>query len=272
MARILVTGGTGALGSAVAASLKTTDNRVRVLSRKPAPSALEPSLEWAQGDITTGEGLPAALANVEIVVNCTGDARNVYQTDVLGVQRLAEAAHQAGVKHFFHISIVGIDRINLTYYQHKLRAEAAVSGSGVPYSVLRVTQFHSLLHSILSRMEVVPEGYGLPIAHDALFQLIDTRDVAAHMLPLLLAQPAGRLPDVGGPQILSVEEIARTYLQGRGITDPVFVDLPEGYFPPAAVEGYQQGANTVPGNRYGHITWADYVGQQVQTGKEQPGS
>lgn len=259
MTRILVTGGTGSLGSAVVAALKTTDNRVRVLSRKPAPASLESGLEWAQGDIASGEGLAEALSEVDSVVNCTGDARNVYETDVLGVRRLAERAKQAGVRHFFHISIAGIDHIDLDYYRHKLSAEAAVMSSGVPYSILRITQFHSLLDFMLSRMPATPEGYELPVAGDAVFQVIDTRDAAAYLRPLVMAEPAGKLPPVGGPAILRVDEMARIFLAVRGIASPVFTNPTQGFFPAAAVEGFRQGLNTVPGNRYGRITWADYV-------------
>jgi len=169
MARILVTGGTGALGSAVVNHLKSTDDHVRLLSRKPAPAHLESGIEWGQGDIVSGVGLIEALKNVDIVVNCTGDGKNVYETDVLGVKRLAESAKQAGVRHFFHISIVGIERIDLAYYRHKISAETAVIDSGVPYSIQRVTQFHTLLDFIISKLKGSSEGYILPIAHDALF-------------------------------------------------------------------------------------------------------
>ncbi len=265
MARLLVTGGTGALGSAVVNHLKSTDNSARLLSRKPAPVDLDSGIEWAQGDIVSGVGLMDALKNVDIVVNCTGDAQNVYETDVLGVKRLAEAAKQAEVRHFFHISIVGIERIDLAYYRHKISAETAVIDSGVPYSIQRVTQFHTLLDFMMTKLKESPEGFILPIAHDALFQLIDTRDVAAYTAPFLTAEPVGRLPDVGGSEILRVAEIARTYLKARGIDNPAFVDPEKGFFPPSAVEAFRQGINTVPENRYGQITWADYVGEMVSS-------
>lgn len=259
MTRILVTGGTGALGSALVKFLLTTDHQIRLLSRKPAPANLDPHLEWAQGDVLTGDGLEAALSGVNIVANCVGDARNAYETDVLGVQRLAEASVQAGVQHFFHISIAGIDQIPAEFYQHKVSAENAIIESGVPHSIQRVTQFHSLLDFVMSKVRSTPDGYILPIPHDAQFQLIDTRDVAAYMLPLLTAAPAGRLLDVGGPEILRVEEIARTYLAAQGAENPMLVDGPIEVFGPVGVAAFQQGLNLVPKNRYGHITWADFI-------------
>ncbi len=258
MARILVAGGTGALGSDVVAMLRNTDHRIRILSRKTAPT--DSSIEWARGDIITGDGLANALLDVNIVVNCTGDAQNAYVTDVLGVKRLAEMAKVARVQHFFHISIVGIEQIDVEFYRHKVSAEAAVADSEVPYSILRVTQFHNLLYTALSKIEGVPEGYALPIAHDAQFQVIDTRDVADYILPLLdVTHPAGRLPDLGGPEILRVEDMARVYLAARGVENPIFVDAAKGFFSAISVEAFRQGINTAPDNRYGKITWADYV-------------
>ena len=259
MVRILVSGGTGSLGSAVVSILKNTENRVRVLSRKSMASGTDSSVEWVQGDIATGIGLVEALAKVDVVVNFTGNAQDVYETDVLGVKRLAEMAKQAGVKHFFHISIVGIEHIDLNYYRYKVSAEKAIIESGVPYSIQRVTQFHTLLGFILSQMQSSPQGFELPIAADAQFQLIDTHDAAQYIFPLFLAEPSGKLPDVGGPEILRVEDIARIYLNQQGITNPIFTDAPKSFFPPAAVEGFRHGFNTVPNNRYGSITWADYV-------------
>jgi uncharacterized protein YbjT (DUF2867 family) len=263
---ILVTGGTGALGQSVVETLRQADQRVRILSRKPASAnPAQQSIEWAQGDITDGSGLDEALAQVDIVVNCTGNAQTVYETDVLGVKRLAEAAKQADVKHFFHISIVGIEHIDLNYYRHKVSAEAAIVESGVPYSIQRVTQFHTLLDFAMSQMQSTTDNYELPIAGDALFQLIDTHDVAQYILPLVLAEPAGRLPDVGGTEILRVDDIARIYLNARGVTNPKFTDANMGFFPPVAVEGFRQGFNTVPDNRFGKVTWTEYVRAKYQS-------
>jgi len=259
MSLILVAGGTGHLGRAVVDALRATDHHVRVMSRHPAPADLDPSVEWAQADVTHGDSLLGALAGVERVVNCVGNGRDAYQTDVLGVQRLAEAARDAGVAHFFHISIVGIDRIDFEYYRYKREAEADVISSGVPYSIQRVTQFHSLLDRLMQQVQRRDGGYVLPTRHDARFQLIDTRDVAAYILPLVEAAPAGQLPDVGGPEILTVDRIAQVFLRAQGVPDATLLDPANGFFSAAAVAAFREGVNTAPDNAYGKITWADYV-------------
>lgn len=270
MPRMLVTGGTGALGSAIVNRLKSTGQPIRLLSRQPAPYGWDTAVEWVQGDIVTGAGLADALAEVDVVINCVGDATNVYATDVAGVKHLAEMAQQAAVRHFFHVSIVGINHISFPYYQHKVEAETAIINSGVPYSIQRVTQFHSLLAWMMTKLQATAEGYVLPMDGDALFQVIDTRDVAEYILPLLLAEPAGYLPDVGGQEILWVEKLARIYLEARGITDPVLLNPAQGLiFTPAAIEAFREGVNTAPDNRYGQILWADYVREHVPAREEQ---
>jgi uncharacterized protein YbjT (DUF2867 family) len=256
MARILVAGGTGALGSAVVEQLKLTDHTVRVLSRKPAPPNAD--VEWAQGDVVTGEGIDAALNGIDIVANFTGDPQNVYAADVEGVGKLAERANAAGVQHFFHVSIVGIDHLDAAYYQNKVKAEAAIIASGVPYSIQRLTQFHTLMDYWMSQAQHSAEGYTLRVERDVPFQPLDTRDAAAYLLPLLNA-PAGRLPDAGGPEVLHMEKIARIYLAARGIHDPMLRDPEKSVFPPATIAAMRRGVHIVPERSAGQITWAAYV-------------
>lgn len=258
MVRILVAGGTGKLGRAVVNELQMRDIRVRVMSRRSAPAGLDARVEWAQADVMTGKGLEAALVGVDTIVNVIGDPQNLQATDVLGVKRLAEAAQQAQIRHFFHISIPGLEQVDYYYYRHKLDAEQAVLASGVPYSIQRVTQFHDLLLYLLSHLKQMPAGWMLPVASDALFQVIDTRDVARYIIPLL-AEPAGRLPDVGGPEILRVDQLARLYLTAQGVSAPSFIEPETDYFPDTALAAFRQGFHTVPDNCYGQITWADYV-------------
>jgi uncharacterized protein YbjT (DUF2867 family) len=260
MARILVAGGTGALGSAVVQQLKLTHHTVRVLSRKAAPT--DATVEWAQGDVVTGDGLDPALNGIDIVANFTGDPQNAYAADVEGVGRLAKRANIAGVRHFFHISIVGIEHMDATYYQNKVKAEAGIIASGVPYSIQRLTQFHTLMNYWMSQATPSTEGYTLRVERDVPFQPLDTRDAAAYLLPLLDA-PAGRLPDAGGPEVLRMGEIARIYLAARGIQNPVLLDPEKSVFPPTTVDAMRQGVHTVRERSVGRITWAAYVREKL---------
>jgi uncharacterized protein YbjT (DUF2867 family) len=235
------------------------------MSRRPVPRTLGEAVEWVQGDSSTGEGIRDAMRGVDVVVNCTGNARDALRTDVLGVRHLAEAARAARVRHFFHVSIVGADRIVFDFYEHKIRGEDAVRASGTPFSIQRVTQFHALLDRLLQPTEARPDACLLPLPGDAQFQPIDTRDVADYLLPLLLGEPAGMLPDVGGPEVLRFDEIARAYWRARGIECPEPRDASAGgRFPPSALDGFRRGLNTVPDRRHGTISWAAYVAERYR--------
>ena len=99
----------------------------------------------------TGEGLAAAVADVDVVIHAASDPRGDPAADEEGTRRLAAAARAAGVGHVVYVSIVGIDRIPFPYYARKLAAERALAASGQPYSILRATQFHSFVDFLLGK-------------------------------------------------------------------------------------------------------------------------
>jgi len=261
MTRILITGGAGVLGSEIAARAKLAGHTVRVMSRKPRPANAD--TEWAQADMGTGEGVEEALRGVDIIVNAASNPFNTKKVDIEGTKHLAELGRKAGVEHLFHISIVGIDRIPYSYYQVKLAAEQVVKQSGLPYSILRATQFHTLpgvFFDFLKRFYWSPALFLTP---DAQFQLIDPGEVAEYAMPLITAQPAGLLPDVGGPEILRMDEIAKSLMIAEGVRRPL-IYLPMSR---AIAEGFRKGYNTCPDNRYGKITWADWLARRYGTAK-----
>src|SRR5256885_6583047 len=103
---VLVTGGTGALGRDLVVALRSAGHRVRVMSRRPGTGA-----DWAQGNLATGKGLDAAVADMEAVVHAGTAAAQPWRvraTDVHGTRRLLEAAQRAHVQHLLYLSIVGI--------------------------------------------------------------------------------------------------------------------------------------------------------------------
>lgn len=262
MARILVTGGTGQLGSAVVAQVREAGHIARVMSRRPAPEQRATDMEWAQADLVTGKGLAAALADVEVVVHCASDpAGDTYESDVLGTRRLLQEARQSGLEHFLYISIVGIDRVPYAYYQYKLATELAVVESGVPYSILRATQFHEFVDFLLQPLLTVGEG-ALRVPAGVHFQSIATADVAAFLLPYLTKEPHGRLPELGGPAIMTLEEMARVWLEAQGWQRTIVTTDGAGDLS-LPLASFRQGFNTVPDNAYGRVTWATFVQKRV---------
>lgn len=258
MARILITGGAGGLGREIVKRLAGSGQIVRVMSRASAPATLDHGDEWAQADVETGAGLAEAVEGVDIIVNAMTLPGKTQQVDVDGTGRLLNAAKQTGVGHVLHISIVGIEHIPNAYYKAKVAAEQVVMESGVPYSIWRATQFHTLLDGYLAPLR---ESNSAPILHnppDTQYQLLDTGEAAENLLPYITAAPAGRLPDVGGPEVLTLETILRMWIDAQHLTHEIAFLQPD----PALGEIMRQGYNTIPSNPYGTITWADYLRQR----------
>jgi uncharacterized protein YbjT (DUF2867 family) len=158
------------------------------------------------------------------------------------------------VAHLLYISIVGIDDFPFAYYRAKRAAEGLIEGASVPWTILRATQFHELLDQ-----RFLPALFALPLVAlvptDFRFQTVDSGEVADRMVELVEAGPSGRADDVGGPEVLTMGEIASTWKQARGLSRAI-VPLP---VPGAAAAAFRRGQNTCPDRRYGTITWPDYL-------------
>ena len=245
---IAVTGGTGLLGRMVVARLAGMGTQVRALSRRPKPT-VSPDSQWAAVDLDTGAGLAEALGEASVIIHCATAMRGAK--DVVHAQVLATAARRAGCRHVVYISIVGIDRISMGYYRGKLAAEEVFARSGLPYTILRATQFHDLVRVMLARAAAVP----LMLVPRCSFQPVDVRDVAERLVELSIDEPAGRAADMGGPQVLSARELARTYLQiarRRRLVATVPV-------PGRVGRELRDGANLAPEYPDGAITFETYL-------------
>lgn len=251
MDTVLVTGGTGLLGRRVVRAMAGDGHRVRILSRSPAPPPV-PGAEVSVADLSTGAGLAEAVAGASAIVHCATDPRASRAVDVEGTERLLAAARIAGRPHVVYISIVGVDRIPMSYYQAKLAAEAAVARSGLPATVLRTTQFHEFAVDLIDRLGRLPL---VPTPRGWRMQPIDVDEVARRLADAVSSGPATRLPDLGGPDIFPVAELVRGRLRDAGRRRPVLkLSLPGAFF--AALRA---GANLAPGNRSGGTTWPEFL-------------
>ncbi|PVY96190.1 SDR family oxidoreductase [Actinomycetospora cinnamomea] len=238
---VLVTGGTGTLGRALVPLL----DEPRVLSRREGPGRVV-------GDLETGEGLDAALAGIDTVVHLASRPKG----DASGTARLVDAARRTGVGQLVHISIVGADRIPLPYYREKVCSEQLVEGSGLPWTILRATQFHDLLAMLFAATARVGV---LPVLAGASFQPIAVSDVAARLAALVGAPPAGRAPDIGGPEVRAMDDLARTWARATGRRRPV---LPL-RVPGAIARGFRDGAHLTPEHAEGVVTFEQYLAAQA---------
>ena len=253
MDTVLVTGGSGQLGHRVVRALLADGHPVRLLSRTPAATpAPEPGVDVFAADLSTGAGVAEAVAGTSVIAHCATDPRRSRTVDVEGTERLLEAARDAGRPHVVFISIVGVDRLPTEYYRSKLTAERAIERSGLPWTVLRTTQFHAFVEDLLGRLLRLPV---VPAPRGWRFQPIDVEEVARRLADAVAASPAGRLPDLGGPEAFPVADLVRDVLRHAGRRRPV-VEVPvPGRF--SAAMG--SGANLVPGNRSGGRTWQEFL-------------
>lgn len=247
---VLVTGGSGTLGRIVVRQLLDLGRSVRVLSRRPSRA----TAEWVIGDLTTGAGLDAAVRDVATIIHCASDPRRP-RTDVTGSAKLLNAARQAEARHLVYISIVGIDRVPLGYYQAKLRVERMVEESGLPWTILRTTQFHDLLLLSLVALARLPV---LPVPAGTSFQPIDAGEVAQRLVELADGPPRGRVPEMGGPEVRSASDLARVFLRASGRRRLV-VPVP---LPGAVARGFRQGGHLAHDGPSGRRSWEQFLAER----------
>jgi uncharacterized protein YbjT (DUF2867 family) len=261
MTKILVTGGAGTLGSHVVRKLLANGYTVRIMSRKSQPGDLLPGTEWVQGDLESGRGIEEAVSGVDVIVHAASHAnplKNVHtqRVDVDGTRTMLEKARAAGVAHVVYISIVGIDRVSLPYYQCKLATEDVIKNGGIPWSILRATQFHSFIDLILQEATKLPLVAPLPT--DFRCQPVDEGEVAARLCEIVTAGPAkanAYWPDMGGPAVLTLGEMAHTWLAQRHLRRTI-IPL---YMPGKAADGFRRGGNTCPEHAFGKVSWEAWL-------------
>lgn len=253
---ILVTGGTGTLGRPLVARLLADGVPVRVMSRRPRRADDDRPYEWAVCDLVHGTGLDTALRDVRAVVHCATNARD----DVAATRRLAAAARRAGVPHLVYVSIVGIETIPLPYYRSKLEAERIVRDSGVPWTILRTTQFHDLvakLTTVQRRLPVVLTLSGVR------FQPIEVTEVAERLAELVRSAPAGRVPDMAGPEVRDARDLAAATLRAAGLRRRVVPVKPPGRI----MRALRAGGNLAPDRAVGTGTFEEYLAARGRAGR-----
>jgi uncharacterized protein YbjT (DUF2867 family) len=245
---ILVTGGTGTLGQQVVSRLQEASREVRVLSRRRRGSQDGPA--FVTGDLATGEGLLAAVQGAGTIVHCASNRKG----DAEATRNLVRAAAQTGTGHLVYISIVGVDRFPRGYFKSKLEAEGVIAGSGLPWTILRATQFYELIFKGAVRLAKLPV---IPVPAGFVVQPVDSGEVATRLTELTLGKAGGRVPDMAGPQILSFADLIRTYLQVSGRRPrPVVPIWTPGIGPIRAGAMYpQQGTEAT----LGHRTWPEFL-------------
>ena len=242
---ILVTGGTGTLGRPTVERLRSAGHDVRVLSRRAGPDRVA-------GDLTTGAGLADAMRGVRAVLHL---ATSGGKRDVEHAQHVVGAARSAGVPHVVFISIVGVDVNPFPYYRAKFASERVIERSGLPYTIVRATQFHSLIATIVDVQRRLPVVFSLDIPD----QPIAVEEVAARLVDVVVDGPSGRVADIGGPEQLPLRTLMETWLAAHGSTKRVVtVKLPG-----RVIRAFQAGVHMTPLPGHGRETFAEFAARRA---------
>ena len=201
--RVAVAGGTGLVGTMVVERLAGAGHTAVVLARSRGV------------DLTTGEGLAAALAGCDAVIDVSNvtTMRRKVSVDFFGAvaRNLLAAGAEAGVDHVVVLSIVGVDEVDLGYYSGKREQEGLVRGGPLPWTVLRATQFHefpdSLLKSAVGPFVPVPRMLSRPVA---------AAEVADELVALVRRPAGGYVQPIAGPEELWMADMTRRYARARG--------------------------------------------------------
>ena len=214
---ILITGGTGLLGQAVCSLfqqrniLYTTSTHRQALKNNMVIMNLE-----------TGEGIKEAVSSKKFILHLASDKKHP-DNDVSGTQKLLnEIKHQGLNPHFIYISIVGIEKLPMTYFKQKLQTEELIKNSGISWSILRATQFHNYVDQILKQLLKLPIGI---LPKKVLVQPIDVLPVAKRLLEMSFQEPTYRTDNIGGKEILSLDALSQSWMLIQNIKKPL-LNLP----------------------------------------------
>jgi uncharacterized protein YbjT (DUF2867 family) len=212
--KIVVVGGTGLIGSKVVAILRQGGHEVIPASPNTGINSI------------TGEGLKEAMAGTQVVIDLANspsfEDRAVLEFFETSGRNLLAAEAAAGVRHHVALSIVGTDRTpDNGYFRAKVAQEKLIEASGIPYTIVRATQFMEFLRAIADSSA---DGKVVRLS-PGLFQPIAADDVAAAVADVALAPPRNGIVEIAGPERAPFDEIVARYLKAVGdprevVSDP----------------------------------------------------
>lgn len=254
MDTILVTGGTGTLGREVVGQLLAKGLNVAVLTSREQPD-LPREVTVRRGDLAEQRGLKEATEKAGAIIHCASNPLNAEKMDIEGTKALLEAVKHGSSPHFIYISIVGTDQSEYPYYRAKTSVENMIRQSGLPWSILRTTQFHNF---VLDRMIYPMENSGqsqITVPSGIRFQSVDIREVAGRLTETAEKEPTMQLEEMGGPEVLDLEEMARTYVKIKRLHYEIVSEPPSGRLYGA----FRSGINICRGDHNGKITWEKFL-------------
>jgi uncharacterized protein YbjT (DUF2867 family) len=217
--KIVIIGGTGLIGSKTAAILRQGDHEVIAASPNTGVNTI------------TGEGLKEVLADAQVVIDLANspsfEDKAVLEFFETSGRNLLAAEAAAGVRHHVALSIVGTDRTpDNGYFRAKVAQEKLIVASGIPYTIVRSTQFLEFLGAVAASSA---DGNVVRIS-PCLFQPIAAEDVAASVAEAALAAPRNGIVEIAGPERAPFNQIVARYLKAVGDPREVVSDPEARYF------------------------------------------
>ena len=247
--KIVVIGGSGLIGSQLVDRLRKCGAEVLAASPNTGVNTL------------TGEGLAEALAGAEVVVDVANspsfDDEAVMDFFLTSGRNLLAAERTAGVKHHVALSVVGTQRmVESGYLRAKAAQENLIKASGIPWSILQSTQFFEFVERIAAGA-LDGDVYRLS---PALMQPIVSYEVVVALGDITLGAPLNATVEIGGPEAIPLDELARQLLSARQDSRRVVPDAHARYF---GAELNDQSLVPGPGGRLGSLTFGDWLRQTI---------
>jgi uncharacterized protein YbjT (DUF2867 family) len=217
--KIVVIGGSGLIGSKLVNRLR--DKGHEVVSASPASGI----------NTITGEGLAEALSGARVVVDVANspsfEDKAVLEFFQTSGRNLLAAEAVAGVNHHVALSVVGSDRLpDSGYLRAKLAQENLIKASGIPYTIVRSTQFFEFVGGI-AQAGAQGQAIHLSPAH---LQPIASDDVADFMADATLGEPVNGTIEIAGPERIALDEFVGRYLRASGDPRQIVADVHARYF------------------------------------------
>lgn len=217
--KIVVIGGSGLIGSKLVKNLRERGHDVLAASPSTGVNSI------------TREGLAQAMDGADIVVDVANapswEDQAVLEFFETSSRNLLAAEAAAGVRHHVALSIVGSERLpGNGYFRAKVAQENLIKASGIPYTLLRATQFFEFVGGIAQSATVGEKIYLSP----ALIQPMASDDVAAALTDVVLAAPVNGTVEVAGPEAMPLDELVRRFLRITQDTRQVVPDVHARYF------------------------------------------
>jgi len=217
--KIVIIGGTGLIGIKLVNNLRERGQEVVAASPSSGVNTF------------TGEGLAEALTGAQVVVDVANapswEEKAVLEFFETAGRNLLAAEAAAGVRHHVALSIVGADRLSASgYLRAKVAQENLIKASGIPFTIVRSTQFFEFVKGIV---QSATEGETVRLS-PALMQPIAANDVAAALTGFALAEPLNGTIEIAGPEPIRMDEFARRFLSATRDPRKVTADVHARYF------------------------------------------